>query len=165
MHSNHGSDDEEGNDNDNDHSNADLTQNDELKYKLGEIEQKELNKSININGLPQLNEEEQVNAITDIAKELNFELDAADITKISKMENKRLKSVDYSFEFKNEKIRTMFLMKRKEKKMFINSEKQIFSVQNNNMPNATRIYINEQLTKFNFNLFNHAKSLKQHGYN
>lgn len=56
-------------------------------------------------------------------------------------------------------------MKRKEKKIFINSTKNIFSVQNNNMPNANRIYINEQLTKFNFNLFNHAESLKQHGYN
>lgn len=138
---------------------------DELKYHLGEIEQKELNKSININGLPQLNDEEQIKTITEIAHELNFDFDASEITKISKMENERLKSVDYSFEFKNEKIRSMFLMKRKEKKIFINSAKNIFSLENNNMPNAKRIYINEQLTKSNFNLFNHAKSLKQHGYN
>lgn len=138
---------------------------DELKYQLGEIEQKELNNSININGLPQLSEEEQTTAIINIAEKFNIDLNASEITKITKLENKKLKSVDYQFEFKNEKIRTMFLSKRKEKKIFIDSKKTIFSVDNNNMPNAKRIYINEQLTKFNFNLFNHAKSLKQHGFN
>lgn len=55
--------------------------------------------------------------------------------------------------------------KSKEKKIFIDSWKPILSAENINLPNAKRIYINEQLSRFNFNLLNHAKSLKQHGYN
>lgn len=68
------------------------TEVDELKYQLGEIEQKVLNKNININGLPQLNEEEQVHAIIKIANELNFNLDNSEITKITKMKKMRTRS-------------------------------------------------------------------------
>lgn len=94
-----------------------------------------------------------------------IKIESSDISKITKFENKKSKKFDYSIEFKDEKLRSLLLTKRKEKRLFINSSKQIISADNNELPNAQRIYINEQLSQFHFHLLNHAKSLKQHGYN
>lgn len=137
---------------------------DELKHQFGEKDQKELCRNININGLPALSYDEVFNSVVNIANELNIQIENPDISKITKFENKRSKNVDYSIEFKDEKLRSLLLSKRREKRLFVNQSKEIISADSNDLPNAKRIYINEQLSQFHFHLLNHAKSLKQHGY-
>lgn len=146
------------------------TEIDELKCKIGEIEQKDLRKKLNFVGLPSLNIEEQPKIINDILKEMNINITNEDIKNISKYENKTTKTTDYTIELKNENLKTLILNKRKEKRIFINSKKQIISEDLNQTINGSNqdkkpIYINEHLSKFHFDLLKHAKSLKQHGYN
>lgn len=135
----------------------------DLEYKLAEREQKDLDYNININGLLNLTFEEPASVLLNIGQELEINISNEDIINIRKLENKKTKKTDYSFELKNEKIRSLFLMRRMEKQLFITASKEVVSAPDP-LPNANQIYINEHLSKFNFNLLNHAKSLKQHGY-
>lgn len=135
----------------------------DVEYKLAEKEQQELDCTINLNGLPNISLQESASVLIQISEGLDIGITEDDIINIKKLENKKTKKIDYSYEFKNSKIRSLFLMKRMEKKIFVTSSKEVICTKDT-LPNANRLYINEPLTKFNFNLLNHAKSLKQHGY-
>lgn len=136
----------------------------DLEYKMAEMDQKELDFNININGLPNMAYEESFSTLLKIGKELEINVSDDDIVGIRKLENKKTKRCDYSFQLRNNNIRSLFLTRRMDKRIFITPSKEIVCGVDN-LPNASRIYINEHLSKFNFNLLNQAKSLKQHGYN
>lgn len=136
----------------------------DLEYKIAEREQKDLDYNINVNGLPNMSYEDSVSTFINIGKELQVDISKNDIASIQQLENKRTKKLYYSFQLKDSQIKSLFIQKRKQKKIFITASNQITSSEEN-LATATRLYINEHLSKFNFDLLNHAKSLKQHGYN
>lgn len=134
---------------------------------MNEIKQEKLENHFNINGLPQLTKEETVEVVVKIANELNINLTPTDIEDINYFNNKRTNKHDYVFELKNKDQKKEFINKRKSKLIYVNNNLEVFSVNSNSSTindNRSRIFINDHLTKFNHNLLNHAKSLKNCQY-
>lgn len=139
----------------------------ELKFELNEIKQEKLEGHFNINGLPQLTKDETVEVVLKIANELDINLTPSDIEDVNYFNNKRNNKHDYVFELKNKKLKKEFINKRKSKLIYVNNNLEVFSVNSNSSTindNRSRIFINDHLTKFNHNLLNHTKSLKNCQY-
>lgn len=140
----------------------------ELELKIADSEQFQIDDTINVNGLSVLSYEEASLAFINIANELNINISSEDIINIKKLENKKTKKIDYSFQLHDIQLKNEFLKRRKGRKIFVDSKKVISSTcfDDNSVKSneTTRIYLNENLTQFNFNLLRNAKSLRQHGY-
>lgn len=139
----------------------------ELKIELNELKQEKLENHLNINGLPQLTKDESIDVVLKIANELDINISPSDIKDVNYFNNKKTNKHDYVFEFQDKQLKKEFIYKRKSKLIYVNNNLEIFSVNSNSSTinkNSSRIFINDHLSKFNHQLFNHAKTLKNCGY-
>ncbi len=128
----------------------------ELKNKVNKMEQAEKEKNLLISGIHQRQGEDIISVVEKIATSLEVNLRNTDVTEAHRVNSKNMNS-PILVKFSNKNIRDEMLLKKKEKKL-LHTEQCGFSQDGNQM-----IFINEDLTKENQELFKGARELKKNG--
>lgn len=118
-----------------------------------------------------MNTEESKKLLLDIASHLEVNLKSEDIVEIN-MYSQKNNITNINFELKEEELCQNIIEKRKNKEFIMDSNKEIKvydsmrHLERNERAQYSKgkIYINEQLTKYNLELFKKAKLLRGFGY-